>query len=310
MSIEFKCSNITYDATTNKRARCGKKLRAPLERAGATVTCPACQQPLTIPAAPKSPVASVKKRDLMEMEFDDGSETASSTNPIPYDRTERCRKCGRPLDSKGICHRCNYAKPSMKLTEKELGNIKVKPAGFQLWLINILSEGMPIAVLTSMLHFLFVVLAVGGAALIIFSTSGLVRVALCAALLAMAFFYVALVVKCYQFLRSPHAKLAWFQRPFWNFILWSCRQRQWASNAQRSIVDKRGVPVTDEDLDKIEGLKDAAVLDLEGTLITDDAFRFFYRMDRLQCLVLRDTDVSHENVFRLQQTKPKLWIWY
>ena len=76
------------------------------------------------------------------------------------------------------------------------------------------------------------------------------------------------------------------------------------------IIDKRGVPVTDEELDKIEDLKDVGVLDLQGTLVTDDAFRFFYRMDRLQCLVLRDTDVSHEAVFRLQQTKPKLWIWY
>ena len=184
----------------------------------------------------------------------------------------------------------------MKLSEKELDNIKVKPAGCQLWLINILSEGMPVAVITSLIHFLFVILTVGGAALIIFSTTGLVRVALFAALLAAAFFYIALVVKSYQFLRSPHARLAWFQRPIWNLILWSCRSREWASNVERNIIDKRGVPVTDDDLDKIENLKDVGVLDLEGTLVTDDAFRFFYRMDRLQCLVLRDTDVSHENV--------------
>jgi len=198
----------------------------------------------------------------------------------------------------------------MKLTQKDLDNIKVKPAGCQLWLIKILSEGMPVAVLTSLIHFLFAVLTVGGAALIVFSTAGLVRVALFAGLLAGAFFYVALVVKSYQFLRSPYAKLAWFQRPFWNFILWWCRRSQWASNVERTVIDKRGVPVTDEDLDKIEGLKDAGVLDLAGTLVTDDAFRFFYRMDRLQCLVLKDTDVSHESVFRLQQTKTKLWIWY
>lgn len=310
MSIEFKCNNITYDPSTNKRARCGKKLRAPLERGGATVTCPACQQPLTIPDAPKVPAASVKKRDVMEMEFDAGNAAESPTNSVTHDRIDRCRKCGRPLDSKGVCRRCNYTKPSMKLAEKELDSIKVKPAGCQLWLIKILSEGMPIAVLTSLLHFLFVVLTVGGAALIIFSSGGLVRVALLAALLAAAFFYIALVVKCYQFLRSPHAKLAWFQRPFWNFVLWSCRRRDWASNIQRTVIDKRGVPVTDEELDKIENLKDAGVLDLEGTLVTDDAFRFFYRMDRLQCLVLRDTDVTHESVFRLQQTKPNLWIWY
>ena len=310
MSIEFKCANITYDPGTKKRARCGKKLRAPLDKAGSTVTCPACQQPLTIPAAPKSDASSLKKRDVMEMDFDDGSAAATSANSVTHDRIDRCRKCGRPVDSKGVCHRCNYAKPSMKLSEKELDSIKVKPAGCQLWLIKILSEGMPIAVLTSMVHFLFVVMTVGAGALIFFSTEGLVRVALFAALLAAAFFYIALVVKSYQFLRSPHARLAWFQRPFWNFILWSCRRREWASNIDRVVIDKRGVPVTDEELDKIENLKDVGVLDLEGTLVTDDAFRFFYRMDRLQCLVLRGTNVSHESVFRLQQTKPKLWIWY
>ena len=306
MAIEFKCPNIIFDPDTQKRSRCGKKLRAPVEKAGSRVTCPGCQNPLTIPPAANT----IKKRDVMEMDFDDGAPEEVSKNSVAHDRIQRCRKCGRPLDSKGVCHKCNYAKPSMKLTEKELDSIKVKPAGCQLWLINILSEGMPVAVLTSLIHFLFVVLTVGGAALIVFSTSGLVRVSLVAALFAAAFFYVALVVKCYQFLRSPHARLAWFQRPFWDFVLWSCRRRNWASNIQRAIVDKRGVPVTDEDLDKLEGLKDAGVLDLEGTLITDDAFRFFYRMDHLQCLVLRDTNVSHENVFRLQQTKPKLWIWY
>ena len=295
MSIEFKCSNITYDANAQKRARCGKKLRAPLEKAGVTVTCPACQQRLTIPDAPKSPIASVKKRDVMEMDFEGAPDGETSANSVSHDRIQRCRKCGRALDSKGICHTCNYVSPSLKLSAQEIDSIKVKPAGCQLWLIKTLSEGMPVAVLTSLIHFLFVVLAGGSAVLIFFSTSGLVMVALFAALLAAAFFYIALVVKCYQFLRSPHAKLAWFQRPFWNFVLWTCRQRQWASNSQRTMIDKRGVPITDDDLDNVEDLKDAEVLDLEGTLITDDAFRFFYRMDRLQCLVLRNTNVSHEN---------------
>lgn len=307
MSIEFKCANITYDSKTKQRSRCGKKLRAPLDKAGAKVTCPACQQPLTIPEAPKS---VIKKPDLMEVDFDDGALPGTTASSVTHDRVNRCRKCGRPLDSKGICHRCNYAKPSMKLSQSALEEIKIKPVGFQLWLINIISEGMPVAVLTSLIHFLFVLLTVASGALILFSSAGLVRVALFAVVAAASFFYIALVVKSYQFLRTPHAKLAWFQRPFWDFVLWTCRRRQWASNIQRSIIDKRGQQVTDDDLDKIENLKDAGVLDLEGTLVTDDAFRFFYRMDRLQCLVLRNTEVTHESVFRLQQTKPKLWIWY
>ena len=169
---------------------------------------------------------------------------------------------------------------------------------------------MPVAVITSMIHFLFAIMSVGAAALIFFAATGLIRVALFAAFLAAVFFYVALVYKSYDLMRNPHARLAWFQRPFWNTILWIARQNNWSSNRDRTIIDKRGEPITDEEIDKIDNLKDVAVLDLSGTLITDEAFRFFYRMDRLQCLVLKDTDVTHSSVFRLQQTKPKLWIWY
>ncbi|MDB4766730.1 hypothetical protein OAG71_03475, partial [bacterium] len=67
MSIDFKCPNVAYDPTTQKRSRCGKKLRAPDDKAGSKVTCPACQQPITIPAAP-----SKKKKDVMELDFEDG----------------------------------------------------------------------------------------------------------------------------------------------------------------------------------------------------------------------------------------------
>ena len=310
MRIKFTCSNTTYNASTNQRARCGKKLNAPSEKSGATVTCPACQQTLIIPDVRESSIRSLKKRDVMEIDFEGAPAGETSGSSVTHDRVQRCRKCGRAFDGKGVCHTCNYANPNMRLSEEEVGRIKVKPVGCQLWLMKILSEGMPIAVLTSLLHFSFVVLTVGAATLVFVSTSGLVMIALLAILLAAAFFYIATVVKCYQFLRTPHAQLAWFQRPFWNLILWTCRQRQWASDNQRSIIDKRNVPLTDEDLNKIEDLKGAGVLDLEGTLITDGAFRFFYRMDRLQCLVLRNTNISHENVFRLQQSKPKLWIWY
>lgn len=306
MSIEFKCPNIAYDPDSQKRSRCNKKLRAPIDKAGSTVKCPACQQPLTIPDAPGMP----KKRDVMELDFNDSDQTTQNANVVAHDRIARCRKCGRPLDSKGVCHKCHYATPNLKLSEKELEDIRIKPAGFQRWLIGILSEGMPISVITSMIHFLLVVMSVGSAALIFFAASGLVRVALFAGLLAVVFFYVALVVKSYEFLRNPHARLAWFQRPFWNLVLWFARRNQWASNRDRVVVDKRNTPLTDEEIDKIENLKDVGVLDLEGTLVTDEVFRFFYRMDRLQCLVLKGTAVSHESVFRLQQTKPKLWIWY
>lgn len=306
MPITFQCPNILYDQATQKRKRCGKKLRAPDDQSGITVKCPQCKHPLTIPS--NSP--PVAKTDVMDLDFDNDASAHHGRNEIAHDRILRCRKCGRPIDNRGVCVKCNYAHPNLKLAAKEIDDIKVKPAGFQLWMINILSEGMPVVVLTSMVHFLFAVLAVGAAALVWFSTVGLTKVAFMAALLAVVFFYVALVYKSYDLMRNPHARLAWFQRPFWDLVLYLARKRNWTNQANRVVIDKRGVPLTDDELDKLQGLTEASVLDLQGTQITDDAFRFFYRLDQLQSLVLKDTDVSHAAVFKLQQTKPKIWIWY
>lgn len=316
MSIVFRCPNQCYDPATGVSQRCGKKIRVADGQAGVTAKCPACKQPLLIPrpqsAADQRPVKKTDARpaDVMELDFENDADSQQSASVVAHDRTARCRQCGRPIDRKGVCVKCGYVEPSLKLAAKDVAGIKVKPAGFQLWMINILSEGMPVVVLTSMIHFLFAVVSIGAAALIVISAQGLSRVAILGALLAGVFFYVALVYKSYDFLRNPHARLAWFQRPFWNLILWWARKQKWDAGANRIVIDKRDLTLTDEDLDKVENLKNVSVLDLEGTQITDDAFRFFYRMDQLQCLVLRNTDVSHANVFRLQQTKPKLWIWY
>lgn len=246
----------------------------------------------------------------MDLDFDNGANAQRGSAVVSHDSTTRCRKCGRAVDRKGVCHTCNCVQPNPKLAGKDIDQIKIKPAGFQLWMINILSEGMPVVVLTSMIHFLFTLVSIGAAGLIVVSTEGLTKVAMLGLLGVGVFFYVAWVYKSYDLMRNPHARLAWFQRPFWNLILWVARQQNWAAAVPRVVVEKRGVPLTDEDLDKVEDLDNASVLDLEGTLVTDDAFRFFYRMEKLQCLVLRDTGVSHSAVFRLQQAKPKLWIWY
>ncbi len=306
MSIEFNCPNIVYDFSTETQSRCNKNLIAPVDKAGSTVTCPSCKRSLTIP----TPSRPFEKEDIMEIDFGNGHSVSPQSVTVAHDRTARCRKCGRPLDRKKVCQRCNYVAPNLGFSDKQIDAIKIKPVGFQLWLINILSQGMPIAVLASTVHFLFVVLSVGWGALILFSTEGVSRFWLLALLLTAAYFYVTLATKSYGFLRSPHARLAWFQTLFWNVILWAARSNHWASNRDRLVLDKRGAALADEDLDKMKDLKEVGVLDLEGTLITDQAFRFFYRMDRLECLVLKNTEVSHCEVFRLQQTKPKLWIWH
>jgi hypothetical protein len=238
---------------------------------------------------------------------------ARAANFLPLDNVQRCRKCGRKADSRGFCSACNYASVSReKNTGTPIENIKIKPAGMQLWLSNVVAEGVPPGVLVIVIHCLFFAFVVAAMLVVCTSTSGLGFVVMFALVLAMAFFYSATAWKTVQFRRDPHTRLAWFQRPIWDAILWYCRKNNWpdAKNQNRVIIDRRQTSLTNQELDKVKNLKSASVLDLEGTMINDKAIRYFYRIDDLQCLVLKETEVSHEAVFRLQQARPKLWIWY
>ena len=234
-------------------------------------------------------------------------------NFLPLDQANRCRKCGKKTDKRGFCQSCNYSSaPRDKVAGKPIDDIKIKTSGMQLWISNVVSEGVPPGILVVVVHCLFVAFIVAALFVVFTGTGGLMFVAATAFIGAIAFFYGATVWKLWQFRRDPYTQLAWFQRPFWDGVLWYCRKNKWvdAKNPGRFVIDQRQSSLTDQELDKLKDLKNAAVLDLEGTMITDHAFRYFYRMDDLQCLVLKDTAVSHEAVFRLQQTRPKLWVWY
>ena len=313
MSIEFNCPNLISDPKTDKQKRCSKKLRAPDDKAGLTVTCPSCRQPLVIPATNVDDLSDGPS-DTDTDSAADQSKSAAKKNSFPGDRIARCPKCGDPLNINRECPKCKDDLPpaskKTKTAEQTLDDIQLKPAGFQRWLINILSEGLPVALFTIMGNFLFGLVAIGTGFLLYFSYSGLMLFAMLGLWLAAIFFYVAWVYKSYDLLRNPNAKLAWFQRPFWNFVLWSARRSGWKSEKSRIVIDRRNTTLSDDDLDGLEDIKYAGVLDLEGTQITDDAFRFFYRMKKLECLVLRGTDVSHHHVVLLQQAKPKLWVWH
>ena len=78
----------------------------------------------------------------------------------------------------------------------------------------------------------------------------------------------------------------------------------------RKIIDCRGEGITDDKLRELEDISLCEVLDLEQTPVTDQGLRQLYGLPNLHCLVLRKTFVTHDGVFRLQQTHPKLWIWY
>ncbi len=351
MYVQFLCPNLLTDAAGNQ-SPCGRQLRAPRDKAGRLAKCPQCGSKVKVPAAsdpafgidagPAIATDAVGhdhddlQLQVRQDDFDDPvldgaarpgaieteprmrSSSASSANPrtknfLPLDQTNRCRKCGKATNARGYCDSCNYSSaPRAPAAGTQIDHIKIKTTGMQLWISDVVSEGVPPGILALILHVLFAALIVVLSGIVYTNTQGMMCVTLAAIITAGAFFYVATVWKIRQFRHDPYATLAWFQRPFWDGVLWYCRKNGWADpkHPNRVIIDKRHSLLTDQELDKVKDLKHAAVLDLEGTRVSDGAFRFFYRMDNLQCVVLKDTEVSHEAVFRLQQTRPKLWIWY
>ena len=349
MHVHFRCLNQLTDSQGNTN-ECGRALRAPRDKAGRYAKCPQCGERVKIPAAsqpaialasglkdiPRSPQPSDDQLiQLRQDDFDDpvldgasrsgalqvANSNARSTdkkpshsqNFLPLDQVRRCRKCGNRTDARGFCKNCKSASPTRdRSADEPIGNIKIKASGFQLWITQIVSEGVPPAVLAVLIHILTVAFLVCAVLVIGTVTSGLWFVFTLGFVSALAFLYGGVSWKCWHFKNAPYAELAWFQRPFWDGFLWWCRQSQWSNSKgkNRVIITNHESDLNDQKLDKLKDLKDAAVLDLEGTSITDEAFRFFYRMDKLQCLVLKGTAVSHEAVFRLHQARPKLWIWY
>ena len=161
-----------------------------------------------------------------------------------------------------------------------------------------------------------VLMAVLGAVLIVCSVlvGGVTGFVMMAAIAVMAALYVGWVYKGYSLARNPGAKLAWFQKPVWNSLLLIARNMKWQGYDKRFkgrvVIDKRMAPIVDDQLPLLDGLTKAQVLDLEGTLITDSGLRHLYGLENLHCLVVRRTKVTPEAIFRLQQSNPKMWVWY
>jgi len=183
-----------------------------------------------------------------------------------------------------------------------------------LWFSQILSEGVPMRLLCGFANVAIPLLMIGFMTFSILVIGGFFGGFLFFLTFLALLLYIAMAFKGYQFLRSGHAKLAWFQKPFWYGILAICRSRGWQGvdpkTKNRNIVDFHGQAITDAKLAQRPEFKSAQVLDLEGTLITDATIEQLYRLKHLQCLVVRKTKASHLAITRLQQSFPKLWIWH
>lgn len=322
MLIEFRCGNYSrFNKETGKYVVCGQKMSASSEDVGLLVTCPRCEKDCEVPLPkrqrkkgatpkPKAPDAPMTLEKEAEIAKADRIPTAAQ----PKSKTKRCPKCGGVMDERGVCNECRWVRPRFSKAKQSLDEMEMEPAGMMLWFSQILSEGVPMRLLCMAANFLIPILL---SVLMVFAllvVGGFYGGCLFLFFLLSLLLYVAMAFKGYQFLRTGHAKLAWFQKPFWYGILAWCRSRKWKSMdaryRNRNVVSFRGEAITDVQLVQRKELKSAQVLDLGGTLITDATIDQLYKLKHLQCLVLKDTSVSHKAVTRLQQSFPKLWIWY
>ena len=254
-----------------------------------------------------------ERSDVMALDF--GEEQIAST--LNEDNHDRCSKCGN-ISRAGKCTVCRHVEPSFDKRHQPLEEVKIELVGFQRWFCNTINEGVSVKFLEYGAHAGLGFIAVGLTLLSIISLFGvafgtvagviLLFLTLCCTLL-----YIGLIFKGKQFRTDPRAKLAWFQKPFWNAMLMAARAMNWQhydSNLKgRRITKQRGKAFGDAQLANIEGLKNCQVLDLQGTGVTDASLQLLYGHKHLQCLILKGTNTTHEAVFRLQQSHPRLWIW-
>ena len=259
------------------------------------------------------PVARDKSPDVMTMDF--GEHGAAST--LVEDQHARCSKCGN-ISKSGQCTVCKHVEQNFEKLYKPLDEIDIEPVGFQRWFLRTMNEGVSVKLLEWGSHlglgflgfFLLMVSIAGFFGIGVGPTVGLV---LFMGTIIVGLLYIGMVIKGKQFRRNPRARLAWFQRPFWNGVLFFARAMNWqaydSSLKGRNIIKVRDREFGDHQFDELEGLKKCHVLDLQGTKTTDRGLLELYSLKHLQCLVLKNTNVSPEGVFRLQQSFPRLWIW-
>ena len=305
MLVEFRCGNYSrFDEVTGHYAVCGQKMSASSEDVGQLVTCPRCQQDCEVPVSDGAQNDSAVKKERKSGVVAKG----------PAVQQQRCPKCGGQLDQRGVCNACRWVKPRFAKADQSLDEMDMEPAGMMLWFAQVMSEGISMRLLVPIAHVLvtlfFAALMVASLLVLGGVSGGILFLLSFLSLL----FYGSISYKGYQFLRDGNAQLAWFQKPFWFGILGWCRLQKWqgmdAKTRNRNVVDHRGKPITDEKLLQSPELKAAQILDLEGTLITDATIEQLYKLKHLQCLVVRGTKVSQLALTRLQQSFPKLWIWY
>ncbi|MDB4373036.1 hypothetical protein N9Z53_04585, partial [Mariniblastus sp.] len=93
MLIEIQCENVSsFDATVGKYVECGEKIIVSGEKAGETIECTKCSQPIEIPLPGEVRSASSSSRDQ-------GREVSKSATPERAKLKAREQRSGQPRRS-------------------------------------------------------------------------------------------------------------------------------------------------------------------------------------------------------------------
>lgn len=321
MPIKVQCNRAVVDPDTEQRRACGHAFKVADTLAGKVIRCPKCKQGLQVADPAKAPVQKPNRPSAAVESLDPLAskqgimEQATTTGSSQYQKVKVCPECGKPLAGH-TCRSCGHKinKPGDQAIEK----IKPKLCGMQLWLCQTIKQALPVKAMVLMMHLamLLIVLLVGGSSILAMAKqnisiiSGLVLLFVISVATVV---YLAFAFKSYQFLMQPGAQPAWFQKPFWNLILGMARSKNWrdydARLSNRVVVKAEDPRTRDEDIFDLPDVRHAQVLDFEGTQITDAGLRSLYQLKKLECLVLRNTQVSLEEIYRFQQAFPNVWIW-
>ena len=322
MPINVQCKRAIVDPTTEQRRPCGHAFKVADSLAGKVIRCPQCKQGIQVDDPTKSPAKKSKRpaapvESMAPLATQQGIMDQETTKASgQYQKVRVCNQCGKPVAS-NVCKSCGHR--NNKFTNQSIEKIKPKLCGMQLWFSQTIQQALPIKVMVLVMHLamLVIVLLVGGSTIIGMTTQNVSVTAGLVILLMVAFgliVYLAFTFKSYQFLIQPGAELAWFQKPFWSFILTLARSKNWrdydAKLSNRVVVKADNPQTSDADVLDLPQIRQAQVLDLENTLVTDAGLQSLHILKNLRCLVLRNTQVTPAEVYRFQQAFPKVWIWY
>jgi DNA-directed RNA polymerase subunit M/transcription elongation factor TFIIS len=344
MKFTVDCQSIKeYDPKTGTYLKCNHRIEVDSSQTGTLIQCPHCghdveihnpnmMQSVSDPwledetasvAAPEDTEFGLKPLDQPETQnisanADLNREMIDQTHAQPmapshFNRSQTCQKCGAHLGvEQTICHTCKAPRPAAFISKPARKRPTSKgPFGFQLWLDSLTTGkknssdfeffaiiAYAAAVLLMGWGFFFLVLAgpVGKLLGLIVGFSG--------------FCFFTGLQYWGKKRKDPRTPTPFLGKMSWLVLLLLCRQFKFNQSREELILNKSGNPdFGDADLAKLEPLKQYKVLDLEGTAISNEGLVFLYEMQGIQFLIIRNTNVTPDAVFELQQAIPKAWIW-